>query len=142
MAKTRLRCSDCQQFHQNRCQLDVPECRGAESVAAEECSCFLPASGIPVFMQEEEKQLALRHGVTTTGTKKAKQASSISPASGIPVFMQDEAKALAQQLAPFRVVQPAMTAQDAGKKGGRGNKAARDHATLSPVEEEKQLALF
>ena len=33
--------------------MDMPECRGPESIAAEECCCFLPASGIPVFMQKE-----------------------------------------------------------------------------------------
>ena len=61
MARLRLRCSSCQQFDKGRCQLGVPECRGAESIAAEECSCFLPASGIPVFMNDddESKQLAL-----------------------------------------------------------------------------------
>jgi len=40
----------CQQFDKNSCQLGVPECRGANSIAAEECACFLPASGIPIFL--------------------------------------------------------------------------------------------
>ena len=63
MSRSRLRCSMCQQFHNEICQLGVPECRGSNSVAAEECACFLPASGIPVFLSFAdclEKVLAFR----------------------------------------------------------------------------------
>ena len=52
----------------------------------------------------------------------------------------DEAKALAQQLAPFRGVPAAMTAEAAGKKGGRGHKGSRNAATLSPVNPSDYLA--
>ena len=49
MARARARCSDCQQFHRDRCQLDLPECTGPDSIAADECCCFLPDSGVPSF---------------------------------------------------------------------------------------------
>ena len=49
MARARARCSDCQQFHRDRCQLDLPECTGANSIAADECCCFLPSNGVPSF---------------------------------------------------------------------------------------------
>jgi hypothetical protein len=61
MARPRIKCRQCAQFHKNRCQLDVPECKGANSIAAEECSMFLSPSGIPAFLIEddEQQQLAL-----------------------------------------------------------------------------------
>ena len=61
MARQRLRCSQCQQFDKGRCQLSVPECHGENLIAAEDCACFLPASGIPAFLTEENEpsQLAL-----------------------------------------------------------------------------------
>ena len=49
MPRTRARCSDCQQFHRDCCQLGLPECTGPDSIAADECCCFLPDSGIPSF---------------------------------------------------------------------------------------------
>lgn len=52
MARLRIRCSSCQQFHKNRCQLELPECRGPDSIAATECSCYLPTSGTPVFLHD------------------------------------------------------------------------------------------
>ena len=59
MGRPRLRCHQCAQFHKDRCQLDVPECRGADSIAAEECSMFLPPSGIPVFMKDADQSAQL-----------------------------------------------------------------------------------
>ena len=52
MPRLRLRCSSCQQFDKNRCQLGVPECRGPDSIAAADCACYLPASGTPVFLHD------------------------------------------------------------------------------------------
>ena len=61
MPRTRLRCSSCQQFDKGRCQLGIPECRGRDSVAADDCPCYLPPSGIPAFLtdDDEQKQLTL-----------------------------------------------------------------------------------
>jgi hypothetical protein len=61
MARERLRCSSCQQFDKDRCQLGIPECHGRNSIAAEDCPCYLPPSGIPIFLTEENEpsQLAL-----------------------------------------------------------------------------------
>jgi ribosomal protein L37AE/L43A len=60
MKRQRLRCSSCQQFYNDRCQLGIPECRGADSIAADDCPCYLPPSGISVFLNEEnESQLTL-----------------------------------------------------------------------------------
>lgn len=51
----------------------------------------------------------------------------------------DEAKALAQQLAPFRVVQPALT--NGGKREGAvGKNQKRDHALDSPINAEHFVA--
>ena len=56
MAKPRakLRCSSCQQFYKDRCQLGIPECRGANSVAADQCACYLAAAGVPAFICTDE----------------------------------------------------------------------------------------
>ena len=39
MPRLRLRCHQCAQFHKNRCQLEVPECRGADSIARRNVRC-------------------------------------------------------------------------------------------------------
>ena len=61
MARLRLRCSQCQQFFKGKCQLGFPDCRGADSIAADECPCFMPPGGQPAFLidENEQKQLAL-----------------------------------------------------------------------------------
>ena len=61
MPRSRLRCSQCIQFHKERCMLGFPECRGRDSIAADECPCFMPPGGDPAFLKEEDeaKQLDL-----------------------------------------------------------------------------------
>ena len=61
MARPRLRCSQCVQFHKDRCQLEFPDCRGGDSIAANDCPCFMPPGGQPAFLidDDETKQLAL-----------------------------------------------------------------------------------
>ena len=63
MPRPRLRCKQCLQFDHKRgkCFMGFGECRGPDSIAAEECCAFLTREGEPAFLRDEDeaKQLDL-----------------------------------------------------------------------------------
>ncbi len=54
-------CSDCIHFDPlySRCDFHFPECKGAGSVAADECGCLTLHSGAMPTLDDESAQLSL-----------------------------------------------------------------------------------